>query len=77
MEEKTVERRRRDSKPDPDIVQAALKRVHASPAKASIIGDTPYDVEAADHAEVAIIAFRCGGCAYEDLKGTIAIYDGP
>jgi HAD superfamily hydrolase (TIGR01509 family) len=66
-----------NSKPDPDIVQAALKRADASPANAVMIGDTPYDVEACLRAGVAIIAFRCGGWADDDLKGAIAIYDGP
>jgi len=65
------------SKPDPDIIQAALKRAHATPAGAVMIGDTPYDVEAACRAGVAIIAFRCGGWMDADLKGAIAIYDGP
>jgi len=77
MDEKTSSDDAESSKPDPDIVQAALKRAHASPAEALMIGDTPYDVEAAGRAEVAIIAFRCGGWADEDLKGAIAIYDGP
>ena len=42
-----------------------------------MIGDTPYDVEASLRAGVAIIAFRCGGWADDNLKGAIAIYDGP
>jgi HAD superfamily hydrolase (TIGR01509 family) len=66
-----------NSKPDPDIVQAALKRANASPTDAVMVGDTPYDVEASLRAGVASIAFRCGGWADHDLKGAIAIYDGP
>jgi len=66
-----------NSKPDPDIIHAALKRAHASPAEAVMIGDTPYDIEAASRAGVAIIAFRCGGRADDDLRGATAIYDGP
>ena len=65
------------SKPDPDIARAALKRAHAAPWNAVMIGDTPYDVEAAQAAGVPIIAFRCGGWADADLKGAVAIYDGP
>ena len=65
------------SKPDPDIIQAALNRAHASPADAVMIGDTPYDIEASARAGVASIAFRCGGWTDEDLKGAVAIYDGP
>lgn len=65
------------SKPDPDIVRAALKRAHATPRDAVMIGDTPYDVEAALAAGVPIVAFRCGGWMHDDLKGAAAIYDGP
>ena len=35
------------SKPDPDIVQAALQRSGAPAEQAIMLGDTPYDVEAA------------------------------
>jgi HAD superfamily hydrolase (TIGR01549 family) len=66
-----------ESKPDPDIIQAALTRAKASPADAIMIGDTPYDVEAARRAGVACIGFRCGGWGDADLEGAIAIYDGP
>ena len=66
-----------NSKPDPDIVKAALARAHAPAERAMMIGDTPYDVEAADRAGVRVIAFRCGGWSDDDLKGAAAIYDGP
>ena len=66
-----------ESKPDPDILHAAMQRVNASPAEALMIGDTPYDVEAALRAGVAVIAFRSGGWDDAALKGAIAIYDGP
>lgn len=65
------------SKPDPDIVNAALHRVKASPGDAVMIGDTPYDVAAARKAGVDAIAFRCGGWNDSDLAGAVAIYDGP
>jgi HAD superfamily hydrolase (TIGR01509 family) len=65
-----------ESKPDPDIVKAALKKAKASPADALLIGDTPYDMEAAARAGVDVIAFRCGGWGDADLRGAMAIYDG-
>jgi len=46
------------SKPDPDVVHAALGRLALEPAHAVMIGDTPYDVEAAARAGVRAIAFR-------------------
>jgi len=66
-----------ESKPEPDIVLAALKRARATPEEAVMIGDTPYDVAAAQKAGVRIIAFRCGGWNDADLNGAVAIYDGP
>jgi HAD superfamily hydrolase (TIGR01509 family) len=65
------------SKPDPDVVSAALAET-ALPAEAVVmIGDTPYDVEAATRAGVAIIGVRCGGWSDRDLRGTRAVYDDP
>ncbi|HEX5658287.1 MAG TPA: HAD family hydrolase [Polyangiales bacterium] len=63
------------SKPDPDIVQAALKRASAKPKDAVLVGDTPYDLEAATRAGVEFIGVRSGGWGDADLKGAIAIYD--
>ena len=42
-----------------------------------MIGDTAYDIEAAEKVHVRTIAFRCGGWKDADLAGAIAIYDGP
>jgi hypothetical protein len=42
-----------------------------------MIGDTPYDVEAARRARLDAIAFRSGGWKDQDLRGAVAIYDGP
>ena len=66
-----------ESKPDPDILQAALARVNVPPAQAVMVWDTPYDMEAAHRTGVEMIAFRCGGWHDDDLHGAIAIYDGP
>jgi HAD superfamily hydrolase (TIGR01549 family) len=66
------------SKPDPDIVQAALAKAHRFAAHSVLIGDTPYDIEAASRARVSTIALRCGG-GWDDeaLSDAIAIYDDP
>jgi HAD superfamily hydrolase (TIGR01509 family) len=66
-----------ESKPDPDIVQAALKQAKAKPQQAVLVGDTPYDIEAAQRAGVRAVAFRSGGWSDADLDGAVAIYDGP
>jgi HAD superfamily hydrolase (TIGR01509 family) len=65
------------SKPDPDIVQTTLRRMAVPPDAARMVGDTPYDIEAARRAGVKSIAFRCGGWSDDDLAGAIVIYDGP
>lgn len=51
----------RHSKPDPDIVRAALRKAAVSPSDAIMLGDTPYDVAAARRAGVRVVAVRCGG----------------
>ena len=65
------------SKPDPDIVSAALKRSGCSPDASIMIGDTPYDIEAAQRARVRAVALECGGWTREELSGAIAIYVDP
>jgi HAD superfamily hydrolase (TIGR01509 family) len=65
------------SKPEPDIIQAALQKVHATPREALMIGDTPYDIYSARRAGVDTIAFTCGGSTPQDLRDAIAIYEGP
>lgn len=66
------------SKPDPDIVSAAVTTLGAAPGEAILVGDTPYDLEAASRAGVASLAFRCGrGWSDRDFERALAIYDGP
>lgn len=65
------------SKPAPDIIEAALHKADLNPERAVMLGDTPYDIEAAGKAGVDVIAFRCGGFSDADLGGAIAIYDDP
>jgi HAD superfamily hydrolase (TIGR01509 family) len=66
-----------NSKPDPDIVQAALKRMGCDPASAVMLGDTPYDVEAALRAGIRIVGLECGGWGRADLRGASEVYAGP
>lgn len=67
------------SKPDPDIFQAALGKVSVGPNEAVVVGDTPYDVEAAAKTGLRTIAFRSGGFPEEALRqaGAVEIWDGP
>lgn len=65
------------SKPEPDLVEAALDKLGLGPRDVVMIGDTPYDILAARRAGVSTIAFRCGGWGDRELAGAIAIYDHP
>jgi len=68
------------SKPHPDIFEASLERLgHVSPERAVVIGDTPYDAEAAAKARLRTIGVLCGGFPEADLRaaGCIAIYRDP
>jgi HAD superfamily hydrolase (TIGR01509 family) len=64
-----------ESKPDGDIVAAALSRAGASADEALMLGDTPYDVEAARRVGVATVALRSGGWDDAALSPAVAIYD--
>jgi HAD superfamily hydrolase (TIGR01509 family) len=77
MEEKATASDAKRSKPDPDIVEAAIEESGVPANKAVMIGDTPYDVEAALRAGVRVIAFRSGGWDDDSLEGAEQIYDGP
>lgn len=68
------------SKPHPDIFQAALKKLgDLDPAAALVIGDTPYDAQAAGKAGLGTIGMLCGGFPKADLRaaGAQAIFLDP
>ncbi len=65
------------SKPYADIFQAALARLDdAAPSDAVVIGDTPYDAEAAMKVGIETIGLLSGGFAEADLRdaGCVAIF---
>jgi phosphoglycolate phosphatase-like HAD superfamily hydrolase len=63
-----------NSKPDPDIVAAALKRSKAASNAAVMLGDTPYDVTAARRTGVAVVGVESGGWRRNDLSGASEVY---
>jgi HAD superfamily hydrolase (TIGR01509 family) len=65
------------SKPDPDIVQAAMKAAGCDAERTIMLGDTPYDVQAAAAAGIACVALECGGWSREDLRGAVEVYRSP
>jgi phosphoglycolate phosphatase-like HAD superfamily hydrolase len=66
-----------NSKPDPDVVAAALKRSKCSAGASIMIGDTPFDVEASHRAGVRAVALECGGWTSAELGAAVAIYRDP
>jgi len=65
------------SKPEPDVVAAALER--AGTRDAVMIGDTSWDVEAARRAGIETICLLTGGWSREELAaaGAAAVYESP
>ncbi len=63
------------SKPDPDLVRAALER--AGTNEAVMVGDTPWDVEAARRAGVETVAVLTGGFGEQELReaGAVAVFE--
>ncbi len=70
-----------ESKPHPDIFEAALARLgkNVKPEDALVIGDSPFDAEAGRRAGLQTVGVLCGGFPEADLRaaGCIAIYKGP
>ncbi len=73
-EKQTTAKDAKQSKPDPDVIKVALEKSGFSADDVVMIGDTPYDLEAAAKAGVKSIAFRSGGWDDKDLAQAIAIY---
>ena len=77
MEEKATASDAKRSKPDPDIVEAAVEESGTSSKHLLMIGDTPYDIEAATRAGIRTIGFLSGGWSREALDGASEIYEDP
>ncbi len=57
------------SKPHPDIFLAAVKSLgEVQPPECVVVGDSPYDAEAAGKAGILAVAFLCGGFPEDQLR---------
>ena len=65
------------TKPAPDLVSSALKRVDGSADDAVMVGDTTWDVEAASKAGVQTLTVRTGGFGSDELQeaGAAAVFE--
>jgi len=80
IEEETSADDAERSKPHPDIFEAALEKLgNPSTDEVIVVGDTPYDAEAAGKIGLPIIGVLCGGFPKTELRraGCIAIYQDP
>src|SRR5207302_3536945 len=65
------------TKPEPDLVRAALERGGGDERDAVMVGDTTWDIHAAGKAGVETIAVRTGGFGADELEraGAIAVFE--
>jgi HAD superfamily hydrolase (TIGR01509 family) len=65
------------TKPEPDLVHAALERAGAEPGDAVMVGDTPWDVKAARSAGVPTLTVMTGGFSEQELRdaGAAEVYE--
>jgi HAD superfamily hydrolase (TIGR01549 family) len=61
-----------NSKPDPDILVATLDKLESA-ERAILVGDTPYDVEAAAHIGIGCVALLTGGFSRAELEEAGAV----
>jgi HAD superfamily hydrolase (TIGR01509 family) len=67
------------SKPDPEILQVALRRGGLAPARAVLVGDSVWDVIAAGRVGLRCIGLTCGGICAAELReaGAVETYENP
>lgn len=68
-----------ETKPAPDIVSAAVRKLGLSPAQCAMVGDTLYDMQAAKHAGVTGLGLLTGYQSQETLlrSGARAVFKDP
>jgi HAD superfamily hydrolase (TIGR01509 family) len=69
----------KQSKPAPDILQAALDQSDVDPANCVFVGDAVWDVLAAAKLDIPCIGLTCGGTSAAELTeaGAVATYEDP
>ena len=71
IEEETSTDDAKKSKPEPDIFQAALRKLkNVKASEAVVVGDTCYDVEAAVKAKIKSVGVLSGGWTESELRKT-------
>ncbi|AGL19635.1 HAD superfamily hydrolase [Actinoplanes sp. N902-109] len=67
------------SKPEPDILQAALDQSGVDPQHSIFVGDAVWDVKAAAKLDIPCIGLTCGGTSAAELRdaGAVETYEDP
>jgi HAD superfamily hydrolase (TIGR01509 family) len=66
------------AKPAPDVFRAAMDKAGLIPSRAIVVGDTVWDVLAAQRCGLDCVGVRSGGISTAELidAGAVAVYDG-
>ena len=66
-----------EAKPEPDLIQVALRQAGVSADRAVYVGDTVWDVKACGKAGVACVGVLSGGVSAAELieAGALAVYE--
>ncbi len=67
------------AKPRPDLLQVAMEQHDLDPDRTVAVGDTVWDVEAAERAGLPCVALLCGGISAGELSdaGARAVFEDP
>ncbi|WP_433538147.1 HAD family hydrolase [Micromonospora sp. CA-249363] len=68
-----------ESKPAPDILEAALAQSGLAAERVVFVGDSVWDVAAAGKLDIPCVGLTCGGTSRGELAGAgaVAVYDDP
>lgn len=68
-----------EGKPSPDLLLAAMEQHGLDPSRTVVVGDTVWDVEAAERAGLPCVAVTCGGISEAELReaGAAEVYADP
>ena len=68
-----------ESKPAPDILEAALAQSDVDPKRAVFVGDSVWDVQASTQLDIPCIGLTCGGTSGAELveAGAVTTYENP
>ena len=67
------------TKPEPDLIKAALEKADTEAGEAVLVGDSTWDIEAAKRAGIETVGLLCGGFSESELReaGAVEVYPSP